>query len=212
MHRLPNLQKLFNNDQHPTHLPIMRQSSSGGSERPENEAIVLHPSASTAIHAGPDSYQQQTKSLQRESSASRTLSHLPSIDELIGISGIYDSERLLQSSKTMKRDPCSADKGTKIASSSSSKKEAGYPCERCGRVFRRKADRLKHIRVVHDKIKTFSCVVCGKKFGRKDYCIVSTSLLSNMLYEKFCCFVHLTEVIFPYCAFIFCNLCCLLET
>lgn len=56
-------------------------------------------------------------------------------------------------------------------------RRTGYPCERCGRVFGRKADALKHIRVVHDKLKIFSCRVCGKRFARKDYCMVRIPLL-----------------------------------
>lgn len=51
-------------------------------------------------------------------------------------------------------------------------KRMGYPCERCGRIFGRKADALKHIRVVHEKLKIFSCRVCCKRFARKDYCMV----------------------------------------
>lgn len=54
-------------------------------------------------------------------------------------------------------------------------KPSGYPCERCGRMFTRKADAVKHIRVVHDKIKNYACSICEKKFGRKDYCMVSAN-------------------------------------
>lgn len=48
----------------------------------------------------------------------------------------------------------------------------GYPCERCGRLFTRKSDAQKHIRVVHDRVKNFACTICGRRFGRKDYCTV----------------------------------------
>lgn len=49
----------------------------------------------------------------------------------------------------------------------------GHPCDRCGRVFTRRADAAKHIRVVHDRVKNFVCDLCGRRFGRKDYLIVS---------------------------------------
>lgn len=48
-----------------------------------------------------------------------------------------------------------------------------HPCERCGRIFSRKADAAKHISVVHDRIKNFICINCGRRFGRKDYLVVS---------------------------------------
>lgn len=47
-----------------------------------------------------------------------------------------------------------------------------HPCKKCGRLFSRKADATKHIRVVHERVKDFSCCVCGRKFARKDYCTV----------------------------------------
>lgn len=49
----------------------------------------------------------------------------------------------------------------------------GNQCERCGRIFNRRADMLKHVRVVHDRVKDFECEICGRKFGRKDYLSVS---------------------------------------
>lgn len=56
----------------------------------------------------------------------------------------------------------------------------GNQCERCGRVFNRRADMLKHVRVVHDRVKNFECEICGKKFGRKDYLVVCmNALFSN---------------------------------
>lgn len=53
------------------------------------------------------------------------------------------------------------------------RKEKDYLCERCGRLFKRKGDVEKHIRVVHEKVKDFVCTICGRPFGRKDYLIVS---------------------------------------
>lgn len=51
----------------------------------------------------------------------------------------------------------------------------GHPCDRCGRIFTRRADAAKHVRVVHDRVKNFACDICGRRFGRKDYLIVSTT-------------------------------------
>lgn len=48
-----------------------------------------------------------------------------------------------------------------------------YPCERCGKLFVKKNDVQKHIAIVHDRIKDFECVLCKRKFGRKDYLVVS---------------------------------------
>lgn len=56
----------------------------------------------------------------------------------------------------------------------SSMSRAGHQCDRCGRVFTRRADVLKHIRVVHDRVKNFVCEICGRRFGRKDYLTVSS--------------------------------------
>lgn len=56
----------------------------------------------------------------------------------------------------------------------------GYPCERCGRLFTRKSDAIKHIRVVHDRLMPFSCAVCGRKFARKDYCMKHEKSIHNI--------------------------------
>lgn len=69
----------------------------------------------------------------------------------------------------------------------SGQKKPGFPCERCGRVFTRKSDAIKHVRVVHDRVMAYSCVVCGRKFARKDYCMVR-------LFTIFACFVSLLFV------------------
>lgn len=61
-------------------------------------------------------------------------------------------------------------------------KKPGYPCERCGKMFGRKPDAIKHIRVVHDRIKSFVCSECGKKFARKDYCMVCIHFLFSFLF------------------------------
>ena len=44
-----------------------------------------------------------------------------------------------------------------------------YPCDRCEKDFTRKSDAKKHIRVVHERLKTFICNICNKGFARKDY-------------------------------------------
>lgn len=53
----------------------------------------------------------------------------------------------------------------------------GNQCEQCGRVFNRRPDMLKHVRVVHDRVKDFACDVCGRRFGRKDYLSVSKNVV-----------------------------------
>lgn len=61
------------------------------------------------------------------------------------------------------------------------RKEKDYLCERCGRLFKRKGDVEKHIRVVHEKVKDFICTLCGRPFGRKDYLIVSNLFFNRRL-------------------------------
>lgn len=63
------------------------------------------------------------------------------------------------------------------ASTAQGQQKGGFPCERCGRLFTRKSDAHKHIRVVHDRLKVYACRVCGRKFARKDYCVVSCNYI-----------------------------------
>ena len=42
-----------------------------------------------------------------------------------------------------------------------------FKCEYCSFVFTQKTNLLRHINVVHLKLKPFQCLSCGKKFGRK---------------------------------------------
>lgn len=57
----------------------------------------------------------------------------------------------------------------------------GHPCQRCGRIFSRKADAAKHISVVHDRVKNFLCIICTRRFGRKDYLVVRKELCNKKL-------------------------------
>lgn len=66
------------------------------------------------------------------------------------------------------------------------RKEKDYLCERCGRLFKRKGDVEKHIRVVHEKVKDFVCTICGRPFGRKDYLIVSNFVQNTFENFKMC--------------------------
>lgn len=47
-----------------------------------------------------------------------------------------------------------------------------HPCERCGRLFGRKSDGMKHFPEVHERAKDYACSVSGRQFARKDYCTV----------------------------------------
>lgn len=98
-------------------------------------------------------------------------SRLPSVSEVLGKgrdSGMGDGWH----HSSPRSNP--SDYASSSQADGSSKKQ-GYPCERCGRLFTRKSDAQKHIRVVHDRVKNFACAVCGRRFGRKDYCTVCFS-------------------------------------
>lgn len=95
---------------------------------------------------------------------------LPSVNELL---------KSTQREHTVSASKGSAsihDRGTPVNeygnSSIDNPSKPKHPCEQCGRLFSRKSDALKHIRVVHERVKDFACCVCGRKFARKDYCTV----------------------------------------
>lgn len=49
----------------------------------------------------------------------------------------------------------------------SSDREQLFACELCDSKFRRKSDKNRHVRVVHEKSRPFVCPVCEKTFGEK---------------------------------------------
>lgn len=138
-------------------------SASRGAQRPLPRPLmppVPYPSSSSSSHQRDDENRLARLNF---SMSERPREHrkLPSISEMLAPAPI--------------RIPVQASVGN-TQPESQPKRQAttsGYPCERCGRLFSRKADALKHIRVVHDRVKNFSCSVCGRQFGRKDYCTVS---------------------------------------
>lgn len=93
---------------------------------------------------------------------------LPSVNEVLASAQRPTPDPFL--SYNYKRESGSSSRD--IRSSGESSKKSGYPCERCGRLFTRKSDALKHIRVVHDRLKVYACCVCDRRFARKDYCTV----------------------------------------
>lgn len=42
-------------------------------------------------------------------------------------------------------------------------------CLQCGAIFKHKCRVDDHIKLVHDKVKAFSCEECEKSFGRKSH-------------------------------------------
>lgn len=66
----------------------------------------------------------------------------------------------------------------RLSRSRSSK--GGFPCPQCRRLFSRRSDVSKHIRVVHERLKVFECSICGKGFARKDYLAVSCPFIWNL--------------------------------
>lgn len=118
----------------------------------------------------PSSSSAPGRSLMNQARTSE-LSRLPSVSEVLGIR--RDPHALDAWHHPPRQSYATDDARTSHADSSV--RRQGYPCERCGRMFTRKSDAQKHIKVVHDKVKNFACVVCGRRFGRKDYCTVSFS-------------------------------------
>lgn len=55
----------------------------------------------------------------------------------------------------------------------STEREQFFECEHCNSKFRRKSDKNRHVRVVHEKSRPFVCPICEKTFGEK--CVVSQS-------------------------------------
>lgn len=185
-HHLPSIQKLFNANHDipitsgPTysHLSETRPPSRAALQGIQASLRPLGPLTSSRITG--DLQRSQTFHSPREHS--RALSphlQLPSVSELIEISRIDMCKTSSRSNRDLRRENPPIEKlpRTSTTSPSTTQKRSGYPCDRCGRVFARRADALKHIRVVHDKLKTFCCVVCGKKFARKDYCVVCKTSL-----------------------------------
>lgn len=48
-----------------------------------------------------------------------------------------------------------------------SDREQFFECEQCNSKFRRKSDKNRHVRVVHEKSRPFVCPMCEKTFGEK---------------------------------------------
>lgn len=83
------------------------------------------------------------------------------------------SQHLDQRNDSYCIDTLKLDSTSKVQTSIHKTQTKQHPCSRCARVFNRKADAEKHISVVHDRIKNFICIICGRRFGRKDYLVVS---------------------------------------
>lgn len=49
----------------------------------------------------------------------------------------------------------------------SAEREQFFECEFCNSKFRRKSDKNRHVRVVHEKSRPFVCPICEKTFGEK---------------------------------------------
>lgn len=177
-HHLPSFRKLVKTDNRlptysaATRSPSMPRQSFSRVHKPEgsSSARPLHPRS----FANPSS--DGIYALLRSPSAPPLEKMLPSISELFEISRIDIPGHSMRLDKETRCHTPTTDKSSVSKSALLARKGLGFPCDRCGRVFARKADALKHIRVVHDKLKTFSCVVCGKRFARKDYCVVSETL------------------------------------
>eukprot|EP00178_Gracilaria_changii_P007806 TRINITY_DN24345_c0_g1_i1.p1 TRINITY_DN24345_c0_g1~~TRINITY_DN24345_c0_g1_i1.p1 ORF type:complete len:611 (-),score=90.28 TRINITY_DN24345_c0_g1_i1:213-1916(-) len=73
--------------------------------------------------------------------------------------------------------------------SASSAAEAKFSCELCSAKFRRKSDKNRHVRVVHEKSRPFQCPVCEKTFGEK----------SNMLKHRTSVHDDVRTFRCPYC-------------
>lgn len=140
--------------------PPSRSSSSQSPHR--------HTGVSSSVHRQSSSFHNQSANSQSRIAQDPSL-RLPSIHEVLASTNIdvpYPSP-----------NQPSADTSGQSSSDPerrSSMTRAGHQCDRCGRVFTRRADVLKHVRVVHDREKNFVCEICGRRFGRKDYLTVSS--------------------------------------
>lgn len=156
MHQLEHLQS------YPMHPEPIQNSSSHSKQ-------AVYGSPDVAVHSSKDHLMYTNVN-----GSHQNIERLPSIHEMLQRPFPNDVGNLPygdsspsphETDETQESTSCSRS-GTKTGSC------LGYPCDRCGRLFNRKADALKHIQVVHDKLKLFACRVCGRRFGRKDYCAV----------------------------------------
>lgn len=150
-------------------------STSRGSQRPTQRPIITAPTyagSSSTSHQHRDDENKLARINLPVGERPREQKKLPSISEMLA--------------PTPHRAAGQGSSGN-VPSDSQPRRPAsnGYPCERCGRLFSRKADAVKHIRVVHDRVKNFSCSVCGRMFGRKDYCTVSLESMGDQ-FRAYC--------------------------
>lgn len=130
-------------------------------------------------------YKQQHSSRSHHSAKNSSHGHksaslLPSVSEMLASDSAHTGNWTSVNSEQSSRGPSAAARHADMPSramSVPSSRQSGHPCERCGRMFTRKSDAVKHKRVVHDKVKTYVCRECGRKFARKDYCTVSYTFL-----------------------------------
>ena len=58
-----------------------------------------------------------------------------------------------------------------------------FPCHICDKSYRHNKDLLRHIRVKHERPKTYSCIICKKEFGYKSSLRSSKVFLNSKLVE-----------------------------
>lgn len=143
---------------------------------PASPMEIDHPSSSSSRSRRQDAPSRGSASGSKSTIHSHRGGHLlPSVSEVLG--SARDSRGNEWPPSTMhERGSASGSRSMQVPPpvvEVPSHGHGGHPCERCGRMFTRKSDAIKHKRVVHDKVKTFTCRECGRKFARKDYCTVS---------------------------------------
>lgn len=187
---LPSVKSLLDLNNHPDNLdlnlPLPRSSrNTVNSSAPYHFHDGAHLRSRSSYQPSSSSSRPKHNKLPHDSRPSSSRRHhyahnshqapLPSVNEVLGRRSNpvpTEQQHWPPLSETPRKAADDSNRPPHSSSSPRGTKKQGYPCERCGRMFTRKSDALKHIRVVHDRLKVFACQVCDRRFARKDYCTV----------------------------------------
>lgn len=138
------------------------------SQSSSSQSTHRYTGESSSVHRHYSSFHNQFDS-SRSRHPQNSSVRLPSIHEVLASTNIELPHPSVEHHSVAPTAQSASDSERK-----SSTTRTAHQCDRCGRVFTRRADLLKHIRVVHDRVKNFACEICGRRFGRKDYLTVSS--------------------------------------
>lgn len=167
MKRISELCNPQTNQYEEERTPVVRYNSAEGNFKPA---------------PGPSSLRSTTSFHYSSPHPHTTLFNVPASD-VYSIHGQGIKKQTSTTSSTLRDGPVTKSKKNEDNASATLQRRnsittVGNQCDKCGRVFNRRADMLKHVRVVHDRVKDFTCDVCGRKFGRKDYLSVSKNIFT----------------------------------